>query len=135
MSTHETSSSPQSEQPWDGLHGLRLTGIGQVEPYTEEQADEAARCAGLPPRLPGETWGVWSQRLANEARDKSLPQMSFSELEDLRVQAIVAADYAALQALEAEARARDGWDDTDARYDYFANECVKNIQEVITYYG
>ncbi len=135
MSTHETSSSPQPEQPWDGLHGLRLTGIGQVEPYTEEQADEAARWAGLSPRLPGETWDVWSQRLANEARDKDMSKMSFSELEDLRVQAIAAADYTTLQALEVEARGRDGWDDTDARYYYFANNCVEKIQEVMTHYG
>lgn len=51
-----------TEQPWDGLHGLRSTGIGVVTPYTLEETNKWFEDLGLPPRMDDETDVQWHLR-------------------------------------------------------------------------
>ena len=62
------SDSPIQPQ-WEGLGGLRLTGIGRIDPirdeYSEAEIIAWMEASDLPPLLPGETFVNWSRRTSD----------------------------------------------------------------------
>lgn len=68
-------------------------------------------------------------------RVEQIRTLTYEELNRKRLQAIQDADYQTLQEIETEARERDGWDDTDPRFCYLANQCRQDISDIVTYCG
>lgn len=64
METHEQ---PGRKEQWDGVDGLRYTGIGQLRrgnEYSEADTQAWLGRLGLPPVLPGEQYYDWAKRTA-----------------------------------------------------------------------
>jgi hypothetical protein len=98
-------------QPW-GEH--------PVMPFTQEQVV------------------AWNNSLiarSNAEQNASNVDRSLEEMNAMRLVAIENDDYAALQELAVLARSRDGFDETDASFFYFATKCDEDIQKIMTYYG
>lgn len=63
------------------------------------------------------------------------PVDPYAQLEQRRTEALATANFDELQRIIADARALDGWDDTDPRYAHLIEQCVDDINNVMTYYG
>lgn len=61
--------------------------------------------------------------------------LSYEELDKRRLQAFQCNDLETLREIEEEARRRDGYDDTDARYNYLANQCRVDIKTLMAPFG
>lgn len=136
MSIHENPH--KSETQWEGLGGLRRTGIGVVSGGNFEGADQWVSALNLSPRKPGESWLDWSSRCAAEREAAAIrakvvaefPAATLEQLSETMRAAREEGDTDMIRDIMTECRARDGLDDTDPVWAHLIQDCISAIDIV-----
>lgn len=101
-----------------GWEQQRRTGRFEIAPYLHEETE------------------AWLTMVGNSSNSNSQEQpTTFELLEARRLAAFSSGDYEEILKIQAEARALDGWDDTDPRYAHLINDCMDNIRNIMKDFG